>query len=178
MSLTQIINTMPTGVPHPFNPEQAAQIIELLSDGEPMPNVAKALGLSTWLIGKWMRLQPLFRQAVRLARADGIDATVDDYHARLRAGTMDHHQARTEGEFIKWISAVRNKDYRLAQQIEVVTTDMQGDLLEARKRTMLPILHLGQEQIAQDVDYVSIPYSPTADTESAVLPKGCVNPFD
>jgi hypothetical protein len=169
---------MPTGVPMPFNQEIAAQIVALTAEGKPMPAVARALGISDGLIAKWRRLQPLFKQVMDAAREEGADAIIDRYQDQLDNGELEPHMARVQGDFVKWLASCRNRNYRPAQQIEVTTGDIGGDLIEARKRTMLPILHQAQALDAQDVDYVSIPASPTADNESAALPKGCINPFD
>src|SRR3954465_3959728 len=126
---------MPIGVPAPFDPAIADQVLELSRDGKLWPDIEKVLGLSAKTFQRWARTNPSFGKGLALARDEGLDALAD----RLPTLPLEHdaHTARVISDNIRWLLMCRSGRYRPAQELKVVTMDLSGDLIEAHKRVPL-----------------------------------------
>lgn len=168
---------MPSGYPAPFDPELGARCCELAADGKLLPEIAKAIGLSTTTIAKWRAMNPIFERAFVTARDAGIDVLVDTL-SDISANTPDVHRARLICDNIKWI-AERRKRRIYGASIDMSITqvpELAGTLLEARRRA-LPVSDQAQITDAQVTDYVLVNDAGTSDTESPAA-KPIPNPFD
>lgn len=90
------------------------------------------------------------------------------------------HRARVVSDVERW---ALERQYRQlwGASVDINLTeriDVGGALIEARRRTSLPISDLAQLAQPQDAEYTLLSSDSATDNESGVLPNGMPNPFD
>ena len=168
---------MAQGIIAPFTVEIGELVCAGLIECKPMKTIANELGVCSRTIWRWQRSNPIFAEAVRLARADAAHAMVDE--AERVAREMDPKRARNVVQVLLFAAERRNRQ-AYGPSVDVAVTervDLGGTLIEARKRTLLPGCDLAPSLALQTVDYTMIEHDVTTDNESAVSGQA-VNPFD
>lgn len=160
-------------------PEQANQACELAAAGNTLEQIAQSMGYSVTMLYHWRRNNPLFAQALDVAREFGMDALVDRMSAVALDPAIGPQRARVWCDAIKFIAERRyRKKYGASVDLNVnQVTDLRGTMIEARKRTELPVCDLAQLPPVQDAEYVTEPDAEATDKESVGV-NPLVNPFD
>lgn len=170
---------MTAGVPCPYTPERGALVCDMLRQGNTLIVIANQLGITRDVIHKWVRNSPLFANEYHLARAEGAHALIDESMHIADNPVIDPQRARNMITARQWAAERRNrKEY--GQSVDVNLTervDLGGTLLEARRRTVLPVCDLQQITDAQVIDVTPASAMRATDTQS-VTARPVVNPFD
>lgn len=168
-------------LPIPYTPELGERVCEGLLECKPMKDIANGLGISTTTIQKWALNNPLFADAMAVARAESAHVLVDQAAEVARDCAIDHRRAKNLIHVLLFAAERRNrKAYGQSVDLQITErVDLGGTLLEARKRTVLqPMCDLAQLPATQDADYVMLEPPRTTDTQSAEGVKAPYNPFD
>ena len=171
---------MAAGIPAPLTPELEEYVTAGLREGKSLIVIAAELKVTRTTIYKWQHSSPLFASACIAARAEGAHALIDESLHIADCPLLDPQRARNMMQARQWAAERRNrKDY--GQQMDLNVTervDLGGTLIEARKRTALPVCDLAPALPAQGTEYTMLEQDKATDNESAAGKAPIVDPFD
>lgn len=163
--------------------EQANRAIDLAIGGMTQREIAHDLGVHPTVIGKWKLGDEVFAQNLRHAQEEGSIARVDALRERIEADP-DWKRSRVVADVERW-ALERQFRKQWGQQLDLNVNeriDINGALIDARKRVLLPSSNLAQLANVQDTEYTMISLPSATDNESGApvqaLPDGMPNPFD
>jgi hypothetical protein len=125
----------------------------------------------------------VFAQSFARAQEEGSIIQAESLRT-IAETTPDPNRARIIVDAVKWrLERQFRKHWSASIDVNVnERIDINGALIDARKRVLLPNSNLAQLVNAQDTEYTLIPAMSAADNESAdvvsTLPAGTPNPFD
>jgi transposase len=159
--------------------EQAKRAIDLAIGGMTQREIAQELGVHPTVIGKWKLANDVFAAELRHAQEEGSIARVDALRQKIESDP-DWKRSRVIADVERW-ALERQFRKQWGQQLDLNVNeriDLNGALIDARKRVLLPTSNLAQLANAQDTEYTMVSLPSATDNESAALPEGMPNPFD
>lgn len=155
-----------------MTPEMKQKVIKMFSEGHPIQNVAKELGVSISAIQSARLADPLFDSNCGQARTKGYDVQADSL-LTIAETIQDVNKARLTSDNIKWTLARRDPS-RFGDRIEVnmnQTVDIGSALKEAKSR-VLPTNQIIENQVTmQVIDIVRSSNAIESDSQSDEMPK-------
>lgn len=139
--------------------EQQHKILQRLVNGETMQQICDSLGVHRWDMWNFRQDHPAFDRLVARAEAEGIDSQTDRLATIYEEeGMKDPQRARGVSDNIKWLAARRRQDkYGDRMSLDVTErVDVGGALIEARKRSGVPICDQSEQGNTQDVEYYEV----------------------
>jgi hypothetical protein len=137
-------------------------------EGKGCKDIAAAAGIPLRQLFELIELDSSYRETLSRARDTGLDTLVDELLEIARDESMQVDRARLLCDSIKW-TASRRAPRRYGDRLDVnmtQTVDIAGALIDARKRSALPVSNQAQEAIAQVTEYAVIEHARATDTQS------------
>lgn len=127
--------------------------------GDTILQICLDLDISRSALFRYRQNHHVFNQSLTRALAEGIEAMTDRLATIYEEeGMRDPQRARGISDNVKWLAARRKANaYGDRSVMTVETLDLTGTLIEARRRSGLPIRDQSEDDNTQDAEFVELP---------------------
>lgn len=154
------------------SPAIEQQVIDLMSEGVILSEIARTIGVTMATIQRWRLNDPAFDVECSRAQELGFEAQADSLHT-IPDTYEDVQRGKLKSDNIRWVlsrRAAHKYGDRIAVDAKVETFDLNNVLREAKSRVLHPSF-IAQLPTQQVIDLPQLPRTASTDTLSVDTPE-------